>query len=125
MSLSVRVLTSQWAWSDPDEAVVLPGGDHALPNDDVKLSADLVKAIGAGVAAGALELLETDSKYVKQVYAAVEEDEISLKANAKAVESGAWLKGHLQDYVAQAEAAGDKDKVAHGLERLAELGEES
>lgn len=95
MRLTVRVLASQWAWSDPDEAIVLAGGDHALPSDDVKLTADLARAIACGVMAGALEVLEADPQADKAIRAAVERHNDSLKAQARAVADGRWQEGNL------------------------------
>lgn len=109
MKLRVRVLTSRWAWSDPDEAVVLVGGDHALPTDEVKLTADLVKALAGAVQAGAVEILEADGAAKKSLAAALEDDRESVKAQAKAMEDGRWQEGneaqHEVDVAAKAREA--------------------
>jgi hypothetical protein len=142
MKLTVQVLVSQWAWTDPDEAVVLPGGEHELPNDDLELTPDLVRALASAIAAGSLELVHADAPARKALARHVESDEDSLAAQAKAQADRRWLEGHLEDYIAQAEntllqlneLAGDLDPEehaerverarqarAHGEDRLAEL----
>lgn len=98
MKLRVRVNASRWAWSDPDEAVVLPGGDHALPNDKVNLTADLVRALACAEKTGAVEILEADAQAKKTLAGAVESDEASAKALDKAMADGRWQEGNVVQY---------------------------
>ena len=101
MQLSLNVVHSQWR--APDFGVVLAGGRHDLPSDEVKLKAGFVRQIAAAAAAGALEILEADAQAAAVIEGAVELDEQSLVKYEAAVASGAWLEGHLEDVVAQRE----------------------
>jgi hypothetical protein len=88
-------------WRAPDFDVVLPRGEHELPNDDVKLTRGLARAIAAAAGAGVLEIVEADAKAAKLIDGVVESDEDSLLAYENAIESGVWLEGHLEDVIAQ------------------------
>lgn len=101
MRLSLNVVHSQWR--APDFGVVLEGGRHDLPNEEVKLKTGFVRQIAAAAAAGALEILEADEQAAALLDGAVEPDEESLVKYEAAVASGAWLDGHLEDVVAQRE----------------------
>jgi len=103
VKLSLNVAVSQWRAGDFD--VVLAGGPHELPSDDVKLSAGLVRAIAAAAAAGVVEILDANAAAAKIIDGAVQSDEDSLEVYEEAVASGAWLDGHLQDVIAQREQA--------------------
>jgi len=69
---------NQWSWSDPDEAFTLvAGGQHQIPAEQI--TADLLAALGAAVAAGSLILVASDAESRKAIEQAVEPDKDSLK----------------------------------------------
>lgn len=113
MKLTVRVHTSRWAWSDPDEPVVLDAGDHVLPDDGVPVTAGLVRAVGASVASGAVEVLDADAKARKILDGAVEPDTVSAGKLDAAMADGSWQAGNLEQYeldlAAKAAASGEGD----------------
>lgn len=102
MKVSLHVHVSEWR--APDFGVVLAGGRHDLPNDQVtKLPAGFIRQIAAAASAGVLEVVDCDASAAAVIDGAVESDEDSLKLYAAAVASGVWLDGHLQDVIAQRE----------------------
>lgn len=102
MKISLHVPISQWRATD--FGIVLAGGKHDLPNDDVpKLSAGFLRAIAAASAVGVVEILECDAKAASAMDGVVEPDEESLAKYEDAVQSGLWLEGHLANVVAQRE----------------------
>lgn len=86
---------SSWAWSDPDEALILAAGArHVLEQPSV----DVVRAVGAAISAGSLELVEATGGLRKELEAVVEPEKESLKHLAAADEIRAELiKGRDQE----------------------------
>lgn len=103
---------SSWAWSDPDEALILAAGARHVLEEP---SADLLRAVGAAVSAGSLELVEASGGLRKELEAVVEPEKESLKHLAAADEIRAELiKGRDQELEEAARSrseafAGDAD----------------
>lgn len=82
---------NQWAWSDPDEALILPAGGRITLKGADAPGPDALAAIGAAVAAGSLILVEADTETRKTIEAAAEKDDVSLKLLGRADEIRAEL----------------------------------
>lgn len=127
--LTVRVLLSQWAYSDVEPPLVLAGGEHT-----VKADAKLLKAIGSAVAAGSLELVKAprgaraqatkhlgDEKAEAKAYdARIADEKYQAKLDVVRDEYGPALNANHARLQAAIEA-GDEDEFNAAVQEKVEL----
>ena len=87
-------------WAGPPGSYA-PGDVHV-----VNSTAEDMCAIEAAYRAGYLVEVEYDDEASEAVAEAVENDYDSLQKQAEAIESGEWLKGHLEQAALDAETGG-------------------
>jgi poly(3-hydroxybutyrate) depolymerase len=118
--VKVEVHGNAWAYGDAEPPLVLDPGSHELPDP----SAELLAALAAAEAVGAVTVLDTPARAAKVMRAAVEADDASLVKQAQAIDSGEWRRGHLAQRLVEVRDAARQLTELEELQQVALLSDE-